>query len=452
MPQVTPSVKLPKLELAKFNGEFRQRQGFCSQFNLTTNSNNHLFNMDKLMHLNLTGKAPAAVTGLNLSEGNHEAVLSLLNERFCQKKVIMARLVQECHQECLPLSGILRVAVNEQTNKEISTQSVSSLLDTASTEIRGVRLIQQNDVSNCVGPPLCQQLPQRLQEKRRTTTGRRGNRQVPSGAQLMSPRPTSKSGAPLGTARHQSVILDSASNSPGTWILGHTEPRRSPWSSVHTHASRPVERLTRPSSELQALARALRACLVPPQGRCQLEYTSPNSFPPTAQKRSAALKAGDRAWSCVVDARKFFETASELSCQNVSYLDIVAAQNPSEGPFLDALVERDAHERDSRLIVQRTGANIPADKIMGATGWKTAETRCSSNRERTVNSSNDIYASINKLGIGQEGNFARNSIHHTGKIMSVQLIFDICETASELSCRNVSHFDIVAPRNPSERH
>ncbi|KAH8025024.1 hypothetical protein HPB51_002920 [Rhipicephalus microplus] len=58
-----------------------------------------------------------------------------------------------------------------------------------------------------------------------------GHRQVPSGAQLMSSWPTSESGASLGTARHRSAIVDAASNSPGTWILGHPGPRPAPWSS-----------------------------------------------------------------------------------------------------------------------------------------------------------------------------------------------------------------------------
>ncbi|KAH8009692.1 hypothetical protein HPB51_019003 [Rhipicephalus microplus] len=88
--------------------------------------------------------------------------------------------------------------------------------------------------------------------------------QVPSGAELVSSRPTSESGVSLGTARHRSAILDSASNSPGTWILGHPGPHPAPWSSVHTPASRLAERLARLSSELHALARTLRARLVPP--------------------------------------------------------------------------------------------------------------------------------------------------------------------------------------------
>ncbi|XP_037502495.1 uncharacterized protein LOC119376894 [Rhipicephalus sanguineus] len=91
IPQVTPTVKLPKLEIGKFNGELRQWQGFWSQFDSTINSNHHLSNVDKFKYLNsyLTGKAAAAVAGLDLSEGNYEVALSLLKERFGRKEVII---------------------------------------------------------------------------------------------------------------------------------------------------------------------------------------------------------------------------------------------------------------------------------------------------------------------------------------------------------------------------
>ncbi|XP_075740006.1 uncharacterized protein LOC142785409 [Rhipicephalus microplus] len=52
--------------------------------------------------------------------------------------------------------------------------------------------------------------------------------------------------APLGDPRF-------SQNSPGTWILGHPEPHPAPWSSEHTPASRPAERLARPSPMCDAL-------------------------------------------------------------------------------------------------------------------------------------------------------------------------------------------------------
>nr|XP_037286367.1 uncharacterized protein LOC119179403 [Rhipicephalus microplus] len=84
-------VKLPKLEIAKFNGELRQWQGFWSQFDTTINANHHLSNVDKFKYLNsyLTGKAAAAVAGLDLSDGNYEVALSLLKERFGRKEAII---------------------------------------------------------------------------------------------------------------------------------------------------------------------------------------------------------------------------------------------------------------------------------------------------------------------------------------------------------------------------
>nr|XP_050026903.1 uncharacterized protein LOC126522210 [Dermacentor andersoni] len=51
-PQIRPTVKVPKLEINKFNGELRDWQGFWSRFESTINDNQNLSNVDKFKYLN----------------------------------------------------------------------------------------------------------------------------------------------------------------------------------------------------------------------------------------------------------------------------------------------------------------------------------------------------------------------------------------------------------------
>lgn len=82
-------VRLPKLELPKFNGELCQWQPFWERFQDSIH-NTTLSRVDKFHYLksSLTGAAAAAITGLQVSEACYNDALAILKSRFGDKKRI----------------------------------------------------------------------------------------------------------------------------------------------------------------------------------------------------------------------------------------------------------------------------------------------------------------------------------------------------------------------------
>ncbi|XP_037520857.1 uncharacterized protein LOC119397504 [Rhipicephalus sanguineus] len=97
LPSLT--TRLPKLEIAKFNGDLRSWTRFWNQFESTIHKNPALHTIDKFQYLTsyLTGKAAAAIDGLPLSDRNYDIAVKTLVERFGRDEVIieehMARLL-----------------------------------------------------------------------------------------------------------------------------------------------------------------------------------------------------------------------------------------------------------------------------------------------------------------------------------------------------------------------
>ena len=69
-----PKVKLPKIELKKFNGDVTNWITFWDSFNSAIHSNNELSNVDKFNYLNsvLKRSAAKAILGLTLTSANYE--------------------------------------------------------------------------------------------------------------------------------------------------------------------------------------------------------------------------------------------------------------------------------------------------------------------------------------------------------------------------------------------
>ncbi|XP_064470062.1 uncharacterized protein LOC135384806 [Ornithodoros turicata] len=85
------TVKLPKLEIPRFNGDLRNWNSFWDQFDSTINSNQSIAKVDKFKYLRsyLTDKAATAVSGLSLTAENYDIALDLLKERFSKKSLII---------------------------------------------------------------------------------------------------------------------------------------------------------------------------------------------------------------------------------------------------------------------------------------------------------------------------------------------------------------------------
>ena len=87
----TPTIKLPKLELQKFNGNILRWQEFWDSFEASIHRNPNLQPVDKFNYLRaeLEGDASAVISGLELTNSNYEVAVNLLQERFGRDELMM---------------------------------------------------------------------------------------------------------------------------------------------------------------------------------------------------------------------------------------------------------------------------------------------------------------------------------------------------------------------------
>ncbi|XP_070382504.1 uncharacterized protein [Dermacentor albipictus] len=97
-------VKLPKLELQRFSGAATEWQSFWEQFEQAVHGNDGLSNADKFLYLRsvLSGKAAAAIAGIQVTGANYTTVIELLKERFGRRDV----LIQEHLTQLLELPPV----------------------------------------------------------------------------------------------------------------------------------------------------------------------------------------------------------------------------------------------------------------------------------------------------------------------------------------------------------
>ena len=88
-------VRLPKLQLPSFNGNFKDWATFWDSFDSAIHSNQSLTPVDKFSYLraSLQGPAASTINGLNLSNANYDAAVVLLKERYGDpQKIINAHM------------------------------------------------------------------------------------------------------------------------------------------------------------------------------------------------------------------------------------------------------------------------------------------------------------------------------------------------------------------------
>ena len=85
------NVKLPKLELVKFDGDIFRWQEFWDSFEATIHKANSLCNIEKFNYLRaqLRSEAKEAITGLETTEANYNVAIDILHERYGNKQLII---------------------------------------------------------------------------------------------------------------------------------------------------------------------------------------------------------------------------------------------------------------------------------------------------------------------------------------------------------------------------
>ncbi|KAL1479470.1 hypothetical protein MTO96_051818 [Rhipicephalus appendiculatus] len=99
-------VKLPKLELQRFSGAATECQPCWEQYQQAIHDNDALSDGEKFLYLQsaLSGRAAAAVAGIQATAANYNTVIELLKERFGRTDV----LIQEQLTQLLDLPTVRR--------------------------------------------------------------------------------------------------------------------------------------------------------------------------------------------------------------------------------------------------------------------------------------------------------------------------------------------------------
>ncbi|KRZ65145.1 hypothetical protein T08_12777, partial [Trichinella sp. T8] len=94
----TPSnVRLPKLEIRKYNGDPHDWQRFHEEFSNSIHTNKNLSTIEKFSYLRslLIGNAAAAIEGLPLNVANYDAAMTILSDSFGRKEIIIEEHMKE---------------------------------------------------------------------------------------------------------------------------------------------------------------------------------------------------------------------------------------------------------------------------------------------------------------------------------------------------------------------
>ena len=85
------TVKLPKLDLKKFDGNILKWTEFWDAFEATIHKNESLHEVDKFNYLKsqLQGQAIELLSGLELTKDNYEIAVNLLKERYGKKQIMI---------------------------------------------------------------------------------------------------------------------------------------------------------------------------------------------------------------------------------------------------------------------------------------------------------------------------------------------------------------------------
>ena len=85
------TVKLPKLDSTKFDGNILKRTELWDTFKATIHNNKDLHVVDKFNYLKsqLYGNASEVISGLELTKDNYYVAIDLLKERYGKKQVMV---------------------------------------------------------------------------------------------------------------------------------------------------------------------------------------------------------------------------------------------------------------------------------------------------------------------------------------------------------------------------
>ncbi|KAK8773557.1 hypothetical protein V5799_011910 [Amblyomma americanum] len=146
-------IKLPKLELTKFDGKRKYWQPFWEQFEVAVHKNTELSNIDRLNYLKtlLTGEAVTAIAGLQASGDCYSDAVDILRQRFRNPEAF----VQDHMQGLIDVKPVFSAR---------NVRALRGLYDEIQVHMRGLKAldIEDDGYQAMLYPVLLRALPKEL--------------------------------------------------------------------------------------------------------------------------------------------------------------------------------------------------------------------------------------------------------------------------------------------------
>ena len=154
------SVKLPKLEIASFDGDPKKYTAFRDSFDSSIDSNDTLSDVQKLLYLKglLKGEALNSIEGLQMTNENYREAKEIIRKRFGDKRLLISSFMAA-------LSNLKPVEHSRELNK------LRGLYDNIEKYIRNLKSLGIN--SSAYGPVLIPSILQKLPSDIRLTVTKR---------------------------------------------------------------------------------------------------------------------------------------------------------------------------------------------------------------------------------------------------------------------------------------
>ena len=123
-------VKLPKLELPKFDGDIINWRGFWDQFQVAIHENETIAEIDKFTYLKsfLSNSALSAISGLSLNSANYKEAIDILQQRYGNTQVLIsAHTTKFVQLPKIKSSSDVKGLRNMYDQTEISVRNLKSL-------------------------------------------------------------------------------------------------------------------------------------------------------------------------------------------------------------------------------------------------------------------------------------------------------------------------------------
>ena len=148
-------MKLPKLELPKFDGDVLKFQNFWDLFEAAVHDNDNVPDVQKFTYLRsaLEGVAYHTIEGFEVTSANYHHAVDALKHRFGRKRIIISSLVKSI------------VQLEPRSNEGVA--SLRDLHDTLKNRIRALQALGERPMTHsCILLPIMEtKLPPELSEK-----------------------------------------------------------------------------------------------------------------------------------------------------------------------------------------------------------------------------------------------------------------------------------------------